>query len=192
MELWNWFAANPSTLAALSSAIATALAAFAAWKGPASAARIAENLRRTSEKTNENRRMKLLVFSTIMQERATIHSLDCVRMLNSIDFVFNDTPDVRESWAELYNVLNSAGSIHPQLREDKLRSLLKAMAEACGLSGQLRSDDFGRIYYPNSIARREELEALQTEEQLRGLQERAGVQGPAADFSARFPPAPSA
>src|ERR1035441_9597759 len=88
--------------AAIFSAIATGFAAFATWNAPRTAARLAESLRREAESHNERQRLKVQVFTTLMQERAQIHSDQGVRALNLIDVVFNDAREVREGWAELY------------------------------------------------------------------------------------------
>lgn len=56
------------------SALATGLAALAAWQAPRMAARFAESLRRDGERINERQRQKLNVFTTLMQERAQVHS----------------------------------------------------------------------------------------------------------------------
>ena len=133
--------------------------------------------------------MKLHIFATLMQERATIASPDSVRMLNSIDFVFFDSPRVRESWAELFNIFQTQGIPHPQLREEKLRLLLKEMAKDVGLSDTLKVDDLGRIYFPNALAKEEELRLLQQEEALQRItSQRAAQQNQLP--SNKFPPTP--
>lgn len=178
---------NPATVAAILSFFATAFAAWATWKGPQSAAILAETMRLNSEKDHERRRMKLNVFATLMQERATIYSVESVRMLNSIDFVFSESPTVREAWADLYTIFQ--GDIHPQLREDKVRVLLREMAADLGLSSTLKVDDLGRIYYPNALAQEAELRRLQQEQAL--LQIRS-ANGPVAsqEIAKKFPPKP--
>lgn len=152
--------ATPNGLAAcaaLLSAIATIAAAIAAFRGPISAAQYSEKLRKLSESQTEKRRLKMWIFTIIMQERATLHSPDCVRALNLIDVVFNDTLDVRESWAELYDAFKTENDIPIHVREERTRDLLKKMSVDLSLSDSLRMDDLGRIYYPNSIADENEL-----------------------------------
>lgn len=187
----DYVAANPAAVAAFLSFVATALAAVATWQGPRSAAQLAERIRNEQEKDSERRRMKMHIFSTLMQERATIASYDSVRMLNSIDFVFHDAPRVREAWAELFVIFQTDGIPHPQLREEKLRSMLKEMAADLGMSNSLKVDDLGRIYYPNALAREEELRRLQQEKALQAMR------APQSDQSAsdqilleKFPPKP--
>lgn len=194
----EYLAQNPATAAAFLSFVATCLAAFATWQGPRSAATLAEKIRRYTERENERRRMKLQVFSTLMQERATIASIDSVRMLNSIDFVFSDSTRVREAWADLFAIFHTSDAPHPQLREEKLRVLLKEMGADIGLSETLKVDDIARIYYPNALAQEEELQMLQRQKallQMRSLGQPRQQQSSAPAIDERlvrkFPPRPT-
>lgn len=183
---------NPATLAAFLSFIATLLAAIATWRGPRSAALLAEKIRHEKEASAEIRRMRMHVFSTLMQERATIASVDSVRMLNSIDFVFNDVQTVREAWAELYILFQTDGPPHPQLKEEKLRTLLKTMASSLGMSGNLKVNDLGRIYYPNALAIEDEIRRLKQEQALSSMRPQPAEQSVfGQDMLNKFPPMPS-
>lgn len=181
---------KPESIAAFMSFLAATASAYATWKAPHSAAALAEELRTKSEKHSESRRLKLHVFVTLLQERATVSSLESVRMLNVIDFVYADCPNVREAWAELFSIFSS-GQIHPQLRDDKMRKLLKEMAAELGLSNSLKADDFGRIYFPNILAKEEEIRLLRQDAQLKELYAQIG-QGASAqgEFEKKFPPSP--
>jgi hypothetical protein len=137
-------------LTAIFSAIATGLAAVATWRAPATAARLAESLRRDAERADERRRMKLNVFATLMQERAQIHLENGVRALNSIDIVFNDSREVREAWSELYLAFEMKPLVGHVI-EERLRKLLAAIAKDVGLAEQLRNDDIGRVYFPQVL-----------------------------------------
>lgn len=189
---------NPATAAAFLSFVATCLAAYATWQGPRSAAKLAESIRRESEKQSERRRMKLQVFSTLMQERATIASIDSVRMLNSIDFVFADSEKVKEAWADLFGIFHTSEAPHPQLREEKIRVLLREMGADLGLSDSLKVTDIARIYYPNALAQAEELDTLQRQRALlqirsSGQPENQQLPAPPIDeqLIAKFPPRPT-
>ena len=127
-------------------------AAYATWRAPLSAAELAEKLRQSSDKTTERRRNKLHVFATLMQERASIASLDGVRALNLIDVVFHDCKEVREAWAELFLSYDPSRKFPPHVQEERLGKLLLAMATNLELGDQLRTDDFGRVYYPIALA----------------------------------------
>lgn len=188
----NYLVDNPITIATLLSAIAAIFSAIATWQGPRSAAKLAERIRKDTEREVERRRMKLQVFSTLMQERATITSIQSVQMLNSIDFVFSDSSTVREAWADLYAQFGAPGGPHPQLQEEKLRVLLKMMGSDIGLSDTLKVDDIARIYYPNALAQQQELDMLQRDHALRSFRSQwsARQQEVEAPISDKFPPKP--
>jgi hypothetical protein len=191
--LIEYFAQNPATIAAFLSAVAALAAVFATWQGPRSAALLAEKIRKDTERANERRRMKLQVFATLMQERATIASLESVRMLNSIDFVFYDAPRVREAWADLFSIFHTSDTPHPQLREEKLRVLLKEMGSDIGLSDTLKVDDISRIYYPNALAREEEVRLWQQEQAILQIRSQGQKGNSTVDqkILAKFPPKPT-
>ncbi|WP_157961305.1 DUF6680 family protein [Microvirga flavescens] len=134
------------------SVVATALAAVATYRAPVIAAEVSEKMRSANSREEERRRTRLLVFFTLMQERATIASPLAVQALNSIDAVFDDCKDVREAWADLYHAFGQTNSIPWPLVEDKIRELLRTMAAALGLSASLKRDDFSRTYYPTALA----------------------------------------
>lgn len=148
--------------------LATACAAWATWKGPQIAAKLAEQLRKTAQIEDEKRRMKLLVFATLMQERANIASPDAVKMLNLIDLVFIESKEVRDCWAELYAFCGSS-AFHDNGVPERLRKLLKEMAINIGVESDLRADDFARIYYPNSHLERDLAESLNRRQTLSKL-----------------------
>ena len=95
-----------SLIAAIFSAVATGFAAVASWRAPITAARLAERLRRDMQQSEERRRQKIQVFTTLMQERSAIWTEAAVRALNAIDVVFNDARPVREAWAALLHTLS--------------------------------------------------------------------------------------
>ena len=186
--IWAFIVANPATTAAFLSAIAALLSAIATWLGPRSAAKLAETIRRKSEWENDRKRMKVHVFATLMQERATMINHEAVRMLNSIDFVFHDNPDVRRRWASLFETYD------PQLVNDtdehrkRLPALLSAIATDVGMTDDLGDEDFHRVYYPNALAREAELRQLEQEQALRRMRP---VEETQPNLFAKFPPKPS-
>jgi hypothetical protein len=190
----DYIIAHPEVIAALLSAVATAFAAFATWIGPRSAAKLAESLRRDGSSAEERHRLKLWVFTVVMQERAQIWSRDAVRALNLIDVVFKDSKDVREAWAELYLAYNEKKQIPAHVQEERLRALLRTMAEDMGLGDNLRLDDFGRVYYPNALAEVDAVGRLETQAALRRLAPQTSPTGNTAPnhISSMFPPRPSA
>lgn len=176
--------------AAIFSAIATALAAFATWQAPRAAAKLSETLRREGERAQERQKSKLQVFSTIMQERAAVYSEEAVRALNLIDVVFIDLRKVRESWAELFLTFNLK-PIPEHVLEERLRKLLISMAEDIGIGNNLRVDDIGRIYSPTAIAQDRLIRDLQRQQTLSTFQSQ---QSPAANTATveitAWPPKP--
>lgn len=157
----DWIASiKPEVWAAVFSAIATAFAAIAAISGPISAAKLAEKLRSTNETLNEKRRLKLYVFTTLMQERAAYYSVEAVRAFNSIDIVFADNQAVRDAWAEFFAAMDSNAKVPQHAQLEKFRHLLSLMAKDLGLSSTLRPDDLNRVYYPQALAEQMHVQAL--------------------------------
>lgn len=166
----GYFLQNPAVLAAFLSAVATGIAAWAAWKGPVAAARAAEDLRRNNDDLHERRRLKMWVFSTLMQERAYIASIDAVRALNLIDVVFRDASPVREAWANLFLAYATDSAVPRHVQDERLRLLLREMAIDLGIADSLRGDDLGRVYYPQAIEEEERLRQLERKVALGRLQ----------------------
>ena len=182
---------DPIVIATSLSAVAALAAAYSAWKGPIGAARMAEELRRTSEARLETKRFKLNVFATIMQERGDITSLDAVRALNSIDVAFSDSEPVRTAWAELFRVLNVRPMVEHQL-DDRLRALLREMAADLGIADKMRPDDLSRAYFPEVIAKERVVQRLEREAALARLTSATSPASNSAQqaIDARWPPKP--
>jgi hypothetical protein len=172
------------------SAVATGLAAFIAWRAPLSAAQLAESLRKTAERENERRRLKFHVFATLMQERASLASLDNVRALNLIDVVYNDCRDVREAWSELFLTFEASQHIPPHVQDERLRKMLAAMAKELSLGDNLRNDDLGRVYYPNALAEEEYVRRLERQAAKARLEGQAPTANTAPPVISLWPPKP--
>jgi len=177
-------------LAAIFSALATAFAAFAAWRAPTTAAKLAESLRRDAERHDERQRRKLSVFSTLMQERAQIHSENGVQALNLIDIVFNESREVREAWSDLFLAFQMRPVVQHVI-DERLRKLLGAIAKDIGLADELRSDDLGRVYFPIVQAQEQFIKEMQRQQILANLQGQnaAGATAPGLQ-SPPWPPKP--
>jgi hypothetical protein len=183
--------ANPGTIAAFLSAAAALFAAIATWRGPLTAAKLSERLRKASEVESERRRFRLNVFATIMQERAQIYSMDGVRALNSIDVAFSDASAVREAWAELYQALNTQ-PMPDHVVDERIRKLLREMSVELGISESLRLDDFGRIYYPKALVEEHQLQHLERAAALARLQKNTSPASNTSEPSEKlWPPAPA-
>ncbi|HTZ95754.1 MAG TPA: DUF6680 family protein [Terriglobales bacterium] len=175
--------------AAIFSAIATALAAVATWRAPITAAKLAESLRRAAEDASERQRQKMLIFTTLMQERSEIYSKDSVRALNLIDVVFNESRDVREAWSELLSALN----MRPMLNyvvDERLRRLLSAIAADLGIADQLRNDDLSRFYLPTIQAQERLIREIQLRQAFESLQAQQAEANAAGVQSTVWPPKP--
>jgi hypothetical protein len=192
----DWFAGiDTASIAAVFSAIATALAAYATWQGPRSAAGLAEEMRRKAEQDSEKKRIKVNVFSTLMTERAVVYSAEAVRAFNLIDFVFNESRPVRDAWSDYFSSLDEKNGVPSHAKEEKFRRLLSVMASDIGLADELRMDDLSRVYYPTALAQEEHIRSLQRQQNLRDLQ---GKTSPAANTVMQnhtltniFPPTPT-
>ncbi len=179
------------TVAAGLSAVAAIAAAVAAWRGPLSAAELAERLRRAGEVEHERRRLKLWVFSTLLQERAQSYSIEGVRAFNLIDVVFMDVKTVREAWADLYTSYDAKNNVPLHARDERMRKLLQAMAADLQMSDGLRIDDFTRVYLPNALAEEQRLQQLEREAALKRLQVGAAPDANvAAPQTTNWPPKP--
>lgn len=185
MAAWT----DPQTVAAIGSAAAALFAAIATWRAPLSAARMAENLRKSGDQAADRRRFKLNVFATLMQERSEIYSVEAVRALNSVDVAFSDAPSVREAWAELYQALNSSEMVG-HVVDERLRRLLREMAEDLGLSNTLRLDDFGRVYIPNAIAEERRVRDMRRKQELTALIGGETKPDGSTALDAKWPPSP--
>jgi uncharacterized protein DUF6680 len=180
---------NLTLLIAIFSAIATGFAAFATWYAPKAAAKLAEALRRDSERAQQRQNHKLQIFATLMQERAAIYSENGVRALNLIDVAFSDARKVREAWAELFLIFSS-NPIPAHVLEERLRKLLIAMAEDIGIGEGIRTDDIGRVYSPTAIAQERLIRDLQRQQALAALQAQGSPAANTAGTLTVWPPKP--
>jgi hypothetical protein len=183
------FGGGLAAFSALASAVATAFAAYASWRGPRAAAEIAEKLRRDAENYNERKRQKFWVFATLMQERSAIWTENAVRALNMIDAVFHDIRPVREAWAELYIKLN-APNVQSLGYADDLRRLLTAMATDVGLANEFGHADAARIYIPNALAQERLVRDLEREQALTRLKDSSPTANTTPQVAGPFPPPP--
>lgn len=177
-------------LAAFLSAIAAIAAAYAAWQGPRSAAELAEKLRRDGQTADENRRLRMYIFSTLMQERARLYSEEGVKALNLIDTVFSDCKEVREAWTNLYMSYDRSNAIPPHVSRERLTVLLQEMAKNLGLASELRLEDLNRIYFPTALEEERRIEDLQRREALRRLEERSPADNVSNIEESIYPPKP--
>ena len=170
-----------SLIAAIFSAVATGFAAVASWRAPITAARLAERLRRDMQQSEERRRQKIQVFTTLMQERSAIWTEAAVRALNAIDVVFNDARPVREAWAALLHTLSPQQNAPLHAQQDRLRDLLSSMATDLGLANEIRIDDLNRVYLPTPLAQERFMRDIERQQALARIQQAQGQ--PAANVA---------
>jgi hypothetical protein len=158
------------------------------------AAEAAEELKRKNDDANERKRLKMWIFSTLMQERAYLATIDGVRALNLIDVVFRDAGNVREAWANLFLAYSTDSKVPEHAKDERLRNMLKEMAADIGIADKLRGDDLGRVYYPQAIAEEEELRQLERKVSLSRLQQQlsptSNTVEPASPAQNPWPPRP--
>jgi hypothetical protein len=168
--MFDWLKIIDSqTFAAFFSALAALASAYAAWKGPISAARIAEEIRRENDKSVDRRRIKLNVFGALMEGRSAWYLPETVNALNLIDIAFIDNKIVRDAWAEFYISLDESKKIPDHEKQTRFRNMLKLMAEDLRLADTLRLDDFERVYMPAAILEERNLHFLQRRASLQQL-----------------------
>lgn len=181
---------NLIALIAALSGIAAIFSALAAWRMPVSAAKLAEAMRSQNERRTQERQFQLNVFAEIMQGRAEIYSEYTVRALNSIDIAFHKSARVREAWAELYQALHGETTVDHVI-EERMRKLLREMAEELGLAENLRLDDFARVYFPTALAEDRHIKLLQRKDSMKRLMGHTDNQSPEKSGAAKWPPKPN-
>lgn len=193
--MFDWLS-KPEWIAALAaglSAVATGIAAWTAYMGPLRAAELAEKLSSMGDARADKRRAKLHILGVLMAHRKSYWLNDPVNAFNLIDVVFNESREVRSAWSELF--LTFRNDIPEHVREERLRKLLGTMSKDLGLSDELRTDDFGRVYTPDAVVEEQIVSTLQRRAALarfEGLdvQPSANTAGPQAASNTIFPPKP--
>lgn len=181
-------------LGALLSAVATAFAAYATWKGPIVAARLAEEIRKKTQEEEQKHRMKLWVFTTLMQERTNSvpYSPDAVKAFNLIDLVFIESYDVRQSWERMFETFDATKHATELEKKSRFRELLNYIAQDIGIAGKFTISDFDRGYYPTYMFEEAQVQMLHRQNMLRQV---SGQNAPAANTAPAqsvWPPTPAA
>jgi hypothetical protein len=136
--------------AAQISVIAACVAAVGTFLAPLFALRVSARL----EQRGERQRPQFGVFQTLMQWRATPFVVDPVRAFNSIGIVFFDARAVRDARSDLFSTYNDERLRTPEggrIRQDKLITLLQAMARHLGYASHFMKADFERFYNPEAL-----------------------------------------
>lgn len=142
-SLTDWLQAA----AALSSAIAAGAALLVAWKGPRSAAKLAERLRIESQRHEDSRRAKLSLFYTLMEERGSLGSPAAMAALNRAEAVFMDAPYLRQELRSFHDLAHQAPSMERGIRmNQQFLRVVRAMATDLGFDGSFEDADFARVF----------------------------------------------
>lgn len=157
-------------LVAFLSVVATCFAAVAAFVMPRSAAKFAENLRAQNDSLDRLKIRKEQIFIELIQVRGLAISRNAVSAMNLIDYVFLDSPKVRDAYSELYNVYQRSTVFSEQ--QGKLEALIAAITEDMGVEQTYRHGDISRVYVPKKISDEQEAEQLELKLRLGALRER--------------------
>lgn len=106
---------------------------------------------------------KRKIFETAVSSRYCIVEEENVKALNSIDVIFHNNKNVRQSWKAFIDEADKQPP-NPQNINDKYMKLLEEMAIVCGYKN-IKWDDLRRHYYPTGLSRQKV-----DEETLRNLQ----------------------
>lgn len=155
-------------IAAILTFLAALLAVWAAFRAPKLAAEFAEALRINNSIVEENRRLKMWIFSTLMQNRASILAVDSITALNMIDVVFLDSPEVRNARRD-FMVASEAEPLVAISVIERYYSLIHCVVRDMGISEKLTISDIRSIYYPRDLGERAELDMLERQQRLSAL-----------------------
>ena len=152
-------------IAAILTLGAAGLAVWATFRAPKLAAQFAEQLRTDSQLDDEKRRLKLYVFTTLMQYRAAIANPNCVAALNLIDVAFIDDLGTRNAWKDFCHATDPKNSLIHTITERYIQ-ILDKMSQGLGLSSQISIFDVRACYYPESMGKFDEAALLEAEDKI--------------------------
>lgn len=162
-------------VAAVATFLAACVAVWATFRAPSLAAEFAEGLRASSQQAEEERRLKLWIFSTLMQRRRMIVSHDAASALNLIDVVYRDSRDVRAAWRSFLQAACERPS-SPEKIVERYHSILEKMALALGLSETISISDIHASYWPEGLGDQGEAEYLEVQDKLKRLRANMGLE----------------
>lgn len=148
-------------VAAIATFLAAALAVWATITAPRRAAAFAEDLRVKNQRADEERRQKVWVLTTLMQNRATIKYAHAA--LNVIDVIFVGSAEVRAAWRHF---LAGATPNNDRVTIERYLALIEKIAADLGLGGALTVADIHNAYYPELLGQIEHLQMMELLERL--------------------------
>jgi hypothetical protein len=152
-------------IAAVATFFAACLAVWASFRAPKLAAQFAEELRAASARADEQRRQKMFIFTTLLQNRAHIANPDCVSALNFIDIVFIDDREVRDALVH-FRAATDASPASVERTVERYLSIIEKMARNIGLNDKITISDIQSYYYPTGLGEVHEAERLELKERL--------------------------
>jgi hypothetical protein len=169
-------AAEIQAAAAIATFFASLSAVWAAFRAPKIAAEFAENLRANSSAQDENRRLKLFIFSTLMQHRGSILAEDSLSAINLIDVVFVSSPQVREARRDFMNAATTEPFVANSLIE-RFFNMIHSITQDLGLNEKITISDIRSVYFPRDKGERAELELLERQQKLNALRGATQLKG---------------
>ena len=101
------------------------------------------------QKKNATYNRKMKVFETLMSHRYMIVAEESVKMLNSVDVVFYNHPNVRKAYQDFLDEAEKKPDFKPNIG-DKYLKLLEEISIVLNLKG-IHWDDIKRVYYPDGL-----------------------------------------
>lgn len=106
------------------------------------------------QERRERRQHKLHILATLIGGRHDPLTIENVRALNMIDFVFHDRASVRRLWREYLEMLCNEGlnnEVGWEQLSQKRNELITALASALGYGKAISHLDVDRVYIPKGV-----------------------------------------
>src|ERR1700694_2580510 len=116
---------------------------------------IAFGLQRNFSRDHQIRTQRLGALHTLVSNRYQLFSQDRIRVLNSIDLLFSDSPGVRKKFRDYMNAVGqpdfATNPERPKEAGEAGNELILAIAENLGLATTYTADDVKRWYGPKYV-----------------------------------------
>jgi hypothetical protein len=155
-------------IAAIATFFTAGLAVWAAFKAPKLAADFAEGLRIANLRVEEQRRRKLILFATLLENRGSMATVQSVSAINLTDLVFADVAEVREARKDFMEAAN-AESFEVVALYERYLGLIRAIARDLGLQDSISIADIRSAWLPTGLGEQAELEQLERQQKLAEL-----------------------
>lgn len=146
--------------AAVANVVIAVTAVWATLRAPRNAALIAENIRKQTEQELREKNVKLFNFYTLMQHRAMPYADAAVQQLNMVDVIYHDQKEIRDAWHSYFSSLDRNNNIEQGEQRRRLSRLLIEIALHLGFSTTISENDIERVYTPEFIMRKMNIESI--------------------------------